>query len=64
MYVHQPQGYEVKGEDMKVYWLIKALYGLKQAPKAWYKSIDGHFRKKMVSENQQVSPLCMLKQRS
>ncbi|KAL4379170.1 hypothetical protein GQ457_02G022950 [Hibiscus cannabinus] len=54
VYVQQPIGYEVKGEEMKVYKLKKALYGLKQAPRAWYERIDSHFSKsgfqKSVSE--------------
>ncbi|KAL0424084.1 UNVERIFIED_CONTAM: Retrovirus-related Pol polyprotein from transposon TNT 1-94 [Sesamum radiatum] len=45
VYVQQPKGYEVKGEEMKVYRLRKALYGLKQAPRAWYERIDTHFNK-------------------
>ena len=32
VYVEQPQGYKVQGEEDKVYRLKKALYGLKQAP--------------------------------
>ena len=35
VYVSQPEGYEVKGSESKVYKLKKALYGLKQAPRAW-----------------------------
>ena len=35
VYVNQPEGFEVKGSEMKVYKLHKALYGLKQAPRAW-----------------------------
>jgi hypothetical protein len=35
VFIEQPQGYEVKGEEDKVYKLKKALYGLKQAPRAW-----------------------------
>ena len=31
VYVEQPQGYEVKGKEDKVYWLRKALYGLKHS---------------------------------
>lgn len=34
VYVNQPEGFEVKGSEMKVYKLHKALYGLKQAPRA------------------------------
>lgn len=35
VYVRQPEGFEVKGSEEKVYNLSKALYGLKQAPRAW-----------------------------
>ncbi|KAL0438667.1 UNVERIFIED_CONTAM: Retrovirus-related Pol polyprotein from transposon TNT 1-94 [Sesamum latifolium] len=45
VYVQQPKGYELKGEEMKVYKLRKALYGLKQTPRAWYERIDTHFKK-------------------
>ena len=40
VYIEQPQGYEVKGEEDKVLKLKKALYGLKQAPRAWNARID------------------------
>ena len=45
VYVQQPQGYEKKGEEHKVYKLNKALYGLKQAPRAWYSKIEAYFAK-------------------
>ena len=32
VFIEQPQGYEIKGAEHKVYRLKKALYGLKQAP--------------------------------
>ena len=35
VYVSQPQGFIVKGQEDKVYKLKKALYGLRQAPRAW-----------------------------
>ena len=35
VYVTQPEGFEVKGSEGKVYKLKKALYGLKQAPRGW-----------------------------
>ncbi|KAK0607717.1 hypothetical protein LWI29_019074 [Acer saccharum] len=44
VYVQQPQGYEIAGEENKVYKLKKTLYGLKQAPKAWCDLINGHFK--------------------
>jgi len=34
IYVTQPLGFIVKGEEHKVYMLNKALYGLKQSPRA------------------------------
>ena len=40
--MEQPQGYEVLGQEHKVYKLKKELYGLKQAPKAWYSRIDSY----------------------
>ena len=42
VYVEQPPGYEVVGEENKVYKLKRALYGLKQAPRAWYSRIDSY----------------------
>jgi hypothetical protein len=38
VYVTQPEGYVVKGKELK---LSKALYGLKQAPRAWNVKLDG-----------------------
>jgi hypothetical protein len=43
VYVDQPPGFEVKGQEQKVYKLKKSLYGLKQAPRAWYSRIDSYF---------------------
>ena len=43
--IEQPQGYEVKGVENKVYRLKKALYGLKQAPRAWFSKIESYFIK-------------------
>ncbi|GAB2279335.1 hypothetical protein Dimus_039345 [Dionaea muscipula] len=40
VYVEQPPGFEVKGQENKVYRLKKALYGLKQAPRAWYETLS------------------------
>eukprot|EP00253_Pinus_taeda_P027748 PITA_27748 len=42
VYVEQPPGYEVDGQEHKVCKLKKALYGLKQAPRAWYSRIDAY----------------------
>ncbi|GKA37146.1 retrovirus-related pol polyprotein from transposon TNT 1-94 [Tanacetum coccineum] len=45
VFVEQPQGYVVQGNEGKVYRLRKALYGLKQAPRAWYGRIENYFLK-------------------
>lgn len=44
VYVQQPEGFEKKGEEEKVYKLAKALYGLRQAPRAWNIKLDGILR--------------------
>ena len=36
IYMDQPEGFIIKGQERKVYKLKKALYGLKQASLAWY----------------------------
>ena len=40
VFVKQPQGFEVSGDEDKVYILHTALYGLKQAPRAWNIKLD------------------------
>jgi hypothetical protein len=40
VYVTQPPGFIVAGEETKVLRLSKALYGLRQAPRAWYAKLD------------------------
>ena len=42
VYVEQPPGYEIEGQEYKVCKLKKNLYGLKQAPRAWYNRIDAY----------------------
>lgn len=42
IYVEQPEGFVIKGQENKVYLLKKALYGLKQAPRVWYSRINDH----------------------
>jgi uncharacterized cupredoxin-like copper-binding protein len=42
IFVEQPEGFVVEGQEEKVYRLNKALYGLKQAPRSWYSRIDRH----------------------
>lgn len=45
VYLEQPLGYVVKGQENKFLKLKKALYGLKQAPRAWNGRIDKYFQK-------------------
>ncbi|GJZ84009.1 zinc finger, CCHC-type containing protein [Tanacetum coccineum] len=40
VYMNQPQGFIMPGNENKLCKLIKSLYGLKQAPKQWYKKFD------------------------
>lgn len=43
VYVSQPKGFEIRGEEEKAYMLHKDLYGLKQAPRSWHSNIDRYF---------------------
>ena len=40
IYMQQPEGFIIKGQENKVYKLKKAIYGLKQASHAWNKQAD------------------------
>jgi hypothetical protein len=40
IYVDQPEGFVVKGQEGMVCKLVKSLYGLKQAPKQWHDKFD------------------------
>ncbi|KAG7583121.1 GAG-pre-integrase domain [Arabidopsis suecica] len=40
VFVSQPEGFEKKGSEAKVYKLNKALYGLRQAPRAWNNKLN------------------------
>ena len=40
IYMKQPEGYIVPGQENKVCRLVKSLYGLKQAPKQWHEKFD------------------------
>ena len=37
IYMKQPEGFIVKGQERKVSWLKKTIYGLKQATLQWNK---------------------------
>ncbi|KAD3640743.1 hypothetical protein E3N88_29966 [Mikania micrantha] len=40
VYMKQPEGFVLPGQENKVCKLIKSLYGLKQAPKQWHQKFD------------------------
>ena len=40
IYMSQPEGFIVQGQESLVYKLRKSLYGLKQVPRQWYKKFD------------------------
>ena len=40
IYMEQPNGFVIPGEENKVCKLIKSLYGLKQTPKQWHEKFD------------------------
>ncbi|KAE8803358.1 putative polyprotein [Hordeum vulgare] len=40
VFVAQPPGFELAGQERKVFKLAKALYGLRQAPRAWNAKLD------------------------
>ena len=45
IYMSQPEGFIVQGQESLVYKLRKSLYGLKQAPRQWYKKFDSFMNK-------------------
>nr|GEX23524.1 zinc finger, CCHC-type [Tanacetum cinerariifolium] len=40
VYIKQPKGFVMSGNEHKVCKLVKSLYGLKQAPKQWHQKFD------------------------
>ena len=42
VYLEQPLGFELKGQQNKVYKFKKDLYGLKKDPRAWYNKIGSY----------------------
>ena len=52
IYVEQPDGYKIPGQENKVCRLIKSLYELKQAPKQWHEKFDTTFTSVGLSLNE------------
>ena len=44
IYMEQPEGFKVRGQEDKVLRLLRAIYGLKQASLAWWKELDKSFK--------------------
>lgn len=44
IYMTQPEGFAVKGQERKVLRLRRALYGLKQAGLAWWRALDKYMK--------------------
>ena len=55
VYIEQPQGFVIHGNESHVCKLKKALYGLKQGPRAWYARIDRYLMRVGFS-NSYVDP--------
>ncbi|KAE8666712.1 Ubiquitin carboxyl-terminal hydrolase family protein [Hibiscus syriacus] len=61
VFVEQPQGYEKKGQEHKVYKLKKALYGLKQAPELGIERFKHTLSEKVLKSVNMNTP-CSLNQ--
>ncbi len=44
VFIEQPEGFKVQGQEQKVCKLLKADYELRQAPRAWYTKIDDYLQ--------------------
>ncbi|KAA0037118.1 putative glutathione S-transferase [Cucumis melo var. makuwa] len=52
IYMEQPEGFIVHGQESKVCKLDKSLYGLKQAPKQWHEKFDNLLMSKGFKVNE------------
>ena len=50
IYMEQPEGFVVKGQEKKVCKLVKSIYGLKQAGPVWYELMADTLRRKLGFE--------------
>jgi len=45
IYMQQPEGFKLKGQETKVLRLLRAIYGLKQAALAWWKELESSMKR-------------------
>ena len=45
IYMQQPEGFKLKGQETKVLCLLRAIYGLKQAALAWWKELESSMKR-------------------
>ena len=60
IYMIQPEGFIVQGQENLVCKLRKSLYGLKQAPRQWYKKFDS-FMHKIGFKRRETDHCCYVK---
>ena len=60
LYMIQPEGFIVQGQENLVCKLRKSLYGLKQAPRQWYKKFDS-FMHRIGFKRCEVDHCCYIK---
>lgn len=51
VYLEQPKGFQIKGEEKKVLRSLQALYGLYQVPHTWYENIDKYLKFQTLYRN-------------
>ena len=60
IYMQQPEGFVVPGNEYMVCKLTRSLYGLKQAPMKWYKNFES-FMTKSGFYKAEKDPCCYFK---
>ena len=58
LYMIQPEGFIVQGQENLVCKLRKSLYGLKQAPRQWYKKFDSFMHR--IAKDVKLITIAML----
>lgn len=60
VYITQPQGFVIEGQEYLVCKLHKVLYGLRQAPKTWHDKIDSFLCNQGFTKGEEDYNLCMI----